>query len=240
MSAAEPREGRTPKARRTRQRILETSLDLFQENGFDRTSMRDIAARSGLSLGSTYYHFRSKEELVFAFYAETQRAAEERARQTAARTDVFLDRVRDVLLFKLEQLGESRRFVVVLARNALEITQPLSPFSDETRSAREGAIEILRQAIEGSDLRAHRELVARLPALLWLVQLAILFFWIHDHSESQQRTRRVVDTSLTLLGGILSLSATRLPGVGRTVALAGSLLDEIEAWSGPAISGTGS
>ncbi len=236
MSAAQPRERRTPKARRTRQQILAASLALFQERGFDRTSMRDIAARSGLSLGATYYHFDSKEELVFAFYAETQRAAEERARQTAARTDAFVERVRDVLLFKLQQLGESRRFVVVLARNALEITQPLSPFSGATRPVREGAIEILRQAIEGSDLRAHRDLVPRLPALLWLVQLAILFFWIHDHSENQRHTRRVVDTSLTLLTGILSLSATRLPGVGRSVALAVSLWDEIEAWGGPAIS----
>ena len=71
----------TAKARRTRQQILEAALALFKEQGFDRASIRDIAARAGLSLGSTYYYFRSKEELVFAFYAQTHAAAWERKRE---------------------------------------------------------------------------------------------------------------------------------------------------------------
>lgn len=225
------RRRRSPKAKRTRQQILDSSLELFKDKGFDRASMRDIATRAGLSLGSAYYYFESKEELVFAFYEQTLIASEERNREMVRATTSFSERLRDVLLFELGQLAECRPFIVVLARSALEPSRPLSPFSAQTRPVRDGAIAILRDAVEGSDLEVHRKLRPHLPRLLWLYQMAIIFFWIHDESPSQARTRRVIDASLALLTRLLSLSAARLPGVGKAVSLAVGLLEELEAWS---------
>ncbi len=222
----------TAKAQRTREQILEASLALFKEQGFDRASMRDIASRSGLSLGSTYYYFRSKEELVFAFYARTQASAWERSEATRARTASFAERLRDVLLFKLEQLAEYRGFIVVLARNALEPSQPLSPFGRETKALRDGAIAIMERSVADSDLRVHRELRPHLPRLLWLLQMGIVFFWIHDASPGRARTRRVVEASLALLGRLLPLTAARLPGVSKIVSLIAGLLDELAFWEG--------
>ena len=192
--------------------------------------MRDIASRAQLSLGSTYYYFGSKEELVYAFYARTQFDAEQRNENTIRATSSFRDRLRDILLFKLEQLAEYRGFIVVLARRALEPSHPLSPFSRETKDVRDGAIEILRRAIEGSDLRVHRKLLPHLARFLWLYQMGVIFFWIHDDSDSQGRTRRVIDASLALLNTLLSLTAVRLPGVGNAVSLAVGLLEELEFW----------
>lgn len=220
----------TPKARRTREQILEASLALFKERGFDATSMRDIAERAGISLGSTYYYFRSKQELVFAFYADTQAAAEERNREMIQSTTSFTKRLRDVILFKLGQLAEYRSFIVVLGRSALDPSQALSPFSRETLQIREGAVQMLEQAIEGSDLSVHRKLRPHLARVLWLFQMAIVFFWIHDASASQSRTRRIVEASVALLALLLPLSALRIPGVGRAVSLGVSLLEELEAW----------
>lgn len=221
----------SPKAQRTRQQILDSSLELFKDKGFDRASMRDIATRAGLSLGSTYYYFASKEELVFAFYEQTQIAAEERNREIVRVTTSFSERLRDVLLFELAQLAEYRPFIVVLARSALEPSRPLSPFSSQTKPVRDGAIAILRHAVEGSDLKVHRKLRSHLPRLLWLYQMGIIFFWIHDESPSQARTRRVIDASVALLTTLLSLSTARLPGVGKAVTLAVGLLEELELWS---------
>src|SRR4051794_5472607 len=59
------------KAQQTRQRILDAALELFRENGFDQTTMREIAAAAGVANGAAYYYFRSKEELVMAFYLRT-------------------------------------------------------------------------------------------------------------------------------------------------------------------------
>lgn len=222
----------TAKAQRTREQILGASLALFRERGFDATSMRDIAAAAGLSLGGAYYYFPSKEALVFAFYARTQAAAEARSARTLGTTSRFRERLRDVLLFELEQLAAYRGFVVVLARSALDPSRPLSPFSAATRDVREGAIEILRRAVAGSDLKVHRRLAPHLPRLLWLFQMAVIFFWLHDASPGQARTRRVVDASLALLDRLLPLSALPVPGAGKVVSLIVGLLEELSFWEG--------
>ena len=44
--------------------ILETSLRLFQEVGYDKTSILDIVDAMGVSRGAFYHHFKSKEEIL--------------------------------------------------------------------------------------------------------------------------------------------------------------------------------
>lgn len=50
----------------SRNKILEAMGALFAEKGFDATTMQDIMARSGLSKGAIYHHFKSKEEIMQA------------------------------------------------------------------------------------------------------------------------------------------------------------------------------
>lgn len=50
--------------------LLTTAAKLFHEQGYDATSLRDIARRAGVPVGSLYYHFPSKEELFEAVYEE--------------------------------------------------------------------------------------------------------------------------------------------------------------------------
>jgi TetR/AcrR family transcriptional regulator, cholesterol catabolism regulator len=45
--------------------ILKTSAKIFAEKGFHRTSIRDIARATKMSLAGLYYYFRTKEELLF-------------------------------------------------------------------------------------------------------------------------------------------------------------------------------
>jgi AcrR family transcriptional regulator len=46
--------------------ILKTSAKIFAEKGFHRTSIRDIARATGMSLAGLYYYFRTKEELLYS------------------------------------------------------------------------------------------------------------------------------------------------------------------------------
>ena len=48
----------------TRDRILETALDLFIEQGYDKTSLREVAERVGVTKAALYYHFSSKEDII--------------------------------------------------------------------------------------------------------------------------------------------------------------------------------
>ena len=52
----------------TRERILDVALDLFTDQGFDATSMREIAERLDISKPAIYYHFASKEEILMALH----------------------------------------------------------------------------------------------------------------------------------------------------------------------------
>jgi AcrR family transcriptional regulator len=47
----------------TRDRILAVALDLFMEQGYDKTSLREIAEQVGVTKAALYYHFASKEEI---------------------------------------------------------------------------------------------------------------------------------------------------------------------------------
>ena len=48
----------------TRARIQQVALELFAEQGYERTSLREIAERLGVTKAALYYHFKSKEDIV--------------------------------------------------------------------------------------------------------------------------------------------------------------------------------
>ncbi len=52
----------------TREKILDVALDLFTDQGFDGTSMREIAERLGITKPAIYYHFASKEDILIALH----------------------------------------------------------------------------------------------------------------------------------------------------------------------------
>ena len=61
-----------PRARRprgvTRERILDVALELFNEQGYDQTSLREIAARVGVTKAALYYHFEHKEDILLELH----------------------------------------------------------------------------------------------------------------------------------------------------------------------------
>jgi AcrR family transcriptional regulator len=80
VSAAAPLENERPggprsrKGAATRARILEAAKQVFEENGFLDTRISDIAQRAGLSHGSFYHYFDSKEQI----FREVAEALEDR------------------------------------------------------------------------------------------------------------------------------------------------------------------
>lgn len=67
---------KTYNARATIDNILNTAARLFVENGFERTSMQDIAETAGVSKGAIYHHFKSKEDIIQAVMEHQTRTNE--------------------------------------------------------------------------------------------------------------------------------------------------------------------
>jgi len=195
------------KSEATRARILDAALELFRDQGFEGTTMRGIASEAGMSLGSAYYYFQSKEDLVMAFYERAMEAMVPRLEAALAGPGGFEEKVAALTRVKFEYFRPSRNFLGALLKHAADPRNRLSPFSTETRSIRELDQSYFARAIaESPDMRPPRELVPHLPALLWLYQMGLILYWIYDRSPGQRQTRLVREKSLALLASVLKMS----------------------------------
>lgn len=64
--AARPSPRRADQAAATRARLLDAARTLFDRQGFDETSLRDVAAEAGVAVGTVFVHFADKAELLHA------------------------------------------------------------------------------------------------------------------------------------------------------------------------------
>ena len=203
------RRGSTPKAEDTRRRILAAALDLFQERGFAETTMRHIARKADVATGAAYYYFPSKEAIVMAFYWQTHEEMNQLSRGPLREVRDLRGRLRALIDLKLQQFRPYREFLGALFGSAGDPSSPLSPFGEETREIREQSIEHFREALEGSGARIPADLAPHLPLLLWLYQMGVILFWIHDRSPRQTRTQRLLDHSLDLI--VRAIQVSRFP-----------------------------
>ncbi|HEY6338775.1 MAG TPA: TetR family transcriptional regulator [Candidatus Sulfotelmatobacter sp.] len=209
----------TSRAEDTRRKIYEAAMEMFREKGFEETTMRDIAAKAGVALGGAYYYFSSKDAIVLAFYREMQETSTPLVGGALTDKKKLKERIRAVLDQRLKLLAPNRKFCAALFRHAPDGADPLSPFSEESRLIRDAAIEQMRVALEGGDVKIPADLRPRLPYLLWLYQMALIMFWLYDRSPDQQRTQRLMEKSLGLLVNLLRISSLPLMKPLRKTAL---------------------
>ena len=61
----------------TRQRIQDVALELFAEQGYEKTSLREIAERLDVTKAALYYHFKTKEEILVSIFEDLSHPIEE-------------------------------------------------------------------------------------------------------------------------------------------------------------------
>ncbi|MFD0292996.1 TetR/AcrR family transcriptional regulator [Streptomyces sp. NPDC059616] len=113
--------GSTPQQRRgnTRQRIQDVALELFAEQGYEKTSLREIAERLEVTKAALYYHFKTKEDILVSIFEDLNRPVEE------------------LLAWGREQPRtlETKKEILVRYSAALAAAAPLFRFMQENQAA---------------------------------------------------------------------------------------------------------
>ncbi len=196
---------RQQRSAETRVKILEAALDLFRERGFPESTMREIAARSGVATGLAYYYFASKDAIVLEYY---QRALEDLGPllEPAQQHKKVEDRLNAILEAKFQYFEPNRRFLGALMSNAADPASPLSPFSEPSRPIREFDFAQFQRALDETGVSIPKDLAPHMAKILWMYQMGILLFWIYDRSENQSRSRQLVKRSVGMVVSLLKLS----------------------------------
>ena len=209
----------TAKAEETRAKIFETALRLFRERGFENTTMRDVATEAGVATGAAYYYFRSKEDLVMAFYLRTAEEARDEFTAALAATKDLRKRLRALIAIKLRQFEEHRSLMTALLKAGVDPRDPLSPFGHETAEVRDESVQWFARAIDGADVTIPKDVGPHLPRLFWLYHMGVIYFWIIDQSPGQRRTQKLLDGTLDLMMQLLRIASLPLMGPVRKRAL---------------------
>lgn len=193
------------KAEATRAQILSAAVALFSEHGFATATMREIAARAGVATGAAYYYFPSKDAIVLAFYEQAQTDLAPQLEQALATSKDLKQRLRAILECKLNYFSPSRRFLATLAAST-DPSNPISPFSPETEHIRAQDVAFFEKTLTGSKTRIPDDLRGYVPRLLWMYQMGVILFWLHDNSEGQQRTQKLLEKSLGVVVRLIQFS----------------------------------
>jgi AcrR family transcriptional regulator len=199
----------SPKTRRgetSRAAILGAALDLFQERGYEATTMRAIAARAGVSLGSSYHYFASKEHLVLEFYRHTHELHLEAIAPLLARERDLGLRLRGTIRAVVVTCEPFHAVAGSIFSTVANPASPLNPFGGAAKPLRDEVVALYAEVVRGSDARIPGDIAEMLPLTLWLYQMAILYFWIFDRSPGRLRTLEVIDETSDLIVRLLGLA----------------------------------
>ena len=108
----------------SRQEILRTAARLFQQRGYDATSMNDVAGALKLSKGGLYHHFQGKDEILFEIMNHAMQITEERVLAPVRGIADPIERLRALIRLHMEVVlsPRDREITVMLHEN-----HPLPP-----------------------------------------------------------------------------------------------------------------
>ncbi len=198
--------------RRTRERIVETSLVMFNRLGEPNVTTADIADEMGISPGNLYYHFRNKDEIVGELFAALER-----------RLDALLDPrvsgvvdVEDLWLF-LHLLFEAMWDYRFLYRDLDEIlsrSRKLTTHFDSILRRGTATVSALcRSMVDDGTMRASEREIAAIAENVALVAT----FWIsYQRISAQQPDAAAVNLDRAAYQ-VLSLIAPFMQGPARAL-----------------------
>jgi TetR/AcrR family transcriptional regulator, cholesterol catabolism regulator len=192
-----------------KQEILRTAARLFQQRGYDATSMNDVAAALKLSKGGLYHHFQSKDEILFEIMNHAMEITQERVLNPVRGIADAEERLRALIKLHIEVVlsPRDREITVMLHEN-----HPLPPSLRKRINARKKEyVHFLEELIAEAQEKTQRQgtlkgfsrpkVSARAAAFAMLGMINWIYQWYKPEGELQAQQLVPQFTEL-IFGGI--------------------------------------
>lgn len=187
------------KAEQTKESLFKTAMAMFAKEGFEKATMRAIAAKAGVAPGASYYHYESKESFIQEYYL---RSHEDHVAALAGffeKEKNFEKRLHEVVKSKIEIAEPNKEIARALFRVAANPQSEMSPFSKTSRDLRLKSLALFEQVLEGSTSKVHEDVRELLPKYLWFYQMGVILYWIYDDSPKSKKTFELIDKTVPLI-----------------------------------------
>jgi len=151
-----------------RRRVIEATLNLAGQGGFDAVQMRDVAAEAGVALGTVYRYFESKERLLLEANVEQVEELGARLAERPPVGELPVDRVVEVLRRASRALTRRPEATAAMVR-ALGSAQPSE--ADAVRRVSSAMTAIIAGAMHPGEPSERDRTVARVLSQVWLSSL---------------------------------------------------------------------
>ena len=184
----------------TRRLIIRTAVDLMTEQGYDETTMKQIARAAGIGDATIYKYFPSKEKLMLGYYQLCINITLEQTLETTGFEEFGLqERLQRLVDALLELLLADREFVAIT--RSLVGKSPLLMMRDNMpgqRELKEQVVAFIEEAEKAGEIAAcdFKNLLAGLFADYLF---AVIAYWLNDESEEFSDTTQLVDLTLAIL-----------------------------------------
>jgi hypothetical protein len=164
---------------------------------------------------------------VQELYVSVQVQHRDAARPLLASTDELIERLGIVYRTGLAMLEPFHDFAPGFLSAAVSPRSPINPLSADSEPARDIVLGLFREAVTGAKHSLPADFERSLPSALWLGHLQLALFWVYDTSPGQERTLRLLDRGLKLLG--LALPLARMPMLRAPMRELLDLVSEVRA-----------
>ncbi len=209
------------------ERILRASATVFAEKGYDRASVRDIAAVTGVSLSGLYYYFKSKEELLFLIQHHCFRTILEHLRAGLAGVTDAEARLRIAIRNHLRFFVGNMKEMKVLSHEAEVLT---GEYREEVGRVRREYTGLVQGIV--AELGAGRPVAdARTATYALFGMLNWIYKWYRPERDIPVERLAAEMTHLFLRGYLVDREEIGPPGPGEDGA--GSADPAVSIWGDP-------
>src|SRR5687768_8556241 len=212
--------GTTAQGAATRQRLYETAIRLVASRGWEATTLRDVAAEAGVSVGLLYRYYPSKHAVLQQLYDEI-------CAEYTDRLELPHGRWRHRFVYALRRhvdVLRPHRAVLTGLLPVLVGTSESGLFGSQAASARGRVLQVFQEAVAGANDAPAQPVAAALGRLLYLVNLCVILWWTLEKTPGQRATDQLValiEEALRPFGAVI-----RIPVVRRLLLRADALVAE--------------